>query len=186
MVVVTGSRKWDKPEIIRKVVQDVHIKCGQPAGFRNPHMIVGMASGADMAAVRTARSFHWKVTGFRPDYEKWTGSEAPLRRNDIMVEVARKHMAGGGTVLGLAFPMDHDYSGTLYTMRKFRNVLRYDMVAYPDCPCHGGDMERYRWPLLDDPMLRVVPKRTDEFVGGKRTTAGLLPRPPLKIVERET
>lgn len=176
MVVVTGARRWTQPEVIRRVIQDVHIKCGEPAGFDNPEMIVGMAQGADMDCVRAARSWGWKITGYRPEYDKWGSHDAPLRRNDIMVNVARKHMAAGGSLLGLAFPMNHDYSGTLYTMRKYRNVLGLEMVAYYDCPCHGGDLTRYRWPLLDDPMVRVVPKPVAEFIGGRRPGTGGLPR----------
>lgn len=99
---VTGSRSWNDAERLRQCLESVMIEFGFDT------LIHGNARGADSIAEKWAIENKVSMEVYSPDYSRFDGKVAPLRRNDQIVEACD---------ILVAF-WDGESKGTLYTFRK--------------------------------------------------------------------
>lgn len=125
-ILVTGSRNWTNNKIVELAIYG-HI--AEPARTTVVH---GGAKGADMMADVAARAIGATVEIHKPDYKTYPGWQAPLMRNDAMLD--------SGIRLVIAFLLGTpEKGGTLYTINGAKQ-RRIPVVIYnwPGDPEYKG------------------------------------------------
>ncbi len=106
-ILITGSRNWTDKAVISLGLTS------QVPDILETTIVHGGARGADMLADEVARVLGCQRELWKPEYDKYPGHLAPLRRNDAMLE--------SGIDLVLAFMLGTpEHGGTLYTVNGAR------------------------------------------------------------------
>lgn len=127
-LLVTGSRNWRWPQVTNAVLR-------WPGGPVT--LLHGGADGADRQMARHAADQGWTVLPpFRPEYDRYPRSQAPLRRNDRMVDELARMRARGEIDLALCVALWRDHSGGTGYTRDAAARRRITVVTRYDCGCH--------------------------------------------------
>ena len=115
-VLVTGSRNWQESDVVDMALY-------QLKSFKVPIVIVhGGAIGADNMAREWAKNYGYTTEAHKPEYDKYPGFLAPLKRNDAMLD--------SGIDLCLAFMLSTpEKGGTLYTVNGAK-ARRIPVIIY--------------------------------------------------------
>lgn len=140
LVVVTGSRSWDRSDVIR----DSFRRCGG-----SMHLVHGDARGADRLAARIAATeLHWSVEAMPADWSrgKKAGRERNLamldRQPDVVVAFCRE--GSRGTLHTVINAVNRGIPVVLYWQDKTGHIERFGPID-----CHRryfgrSDPFRYR------------------------------------------
>lgn len=121
-VMVTGSREWSNPGLIRKWFVEYTAKNG--AGT----LIQGDARGVDTMAKVICQGLGWEIRTFTPDWAKY-GRSAGVQRNVLMLVACEE--AGGRVVAfwdGTSKGTKHAIEGALklglpHTVIKWKGIF---------------------------------------------------------------
>ena len=100
-------------------------------------LLHGGAEGADRQMARHAADQGWRVLPpFRPDYDTHGRKQAPLRRNDLMVDTLHRMRRDGEIDLAICVALWRDHSGGTGYTRDAAARRRIQVVTRYDCKCH--------------------------------------------------
>ena len=121
-VLVTGSRNWTEEWVIEQALYAVSPWRSLIGHNYEVTVIHGGAVGADTLADKWAREYGYVVEVWKPEYGKYPGYLAPLKRNDAMLD--------SGITVVLAFMLGTpEKGGTLYTVNGAKQ-RRIPVVLY--------------------------------------------------------
>ncbi len=106
MLAVVGSRSFTVYSVLEESLEQWE----QDNDVKIDTIVSGGARGTDTLAVQYARSNGLMLIEYLPDYEKYSGSKAPLERNTLIVDKADYL---------IAFPTE-DSRGTWNSVQKAR------------------------------------------------------------------
>lgn len=138
-IVVTGSRRWRYPSLLRLAIRGAWIDAGKPAAA----LIHGAASGADRMAGDYARSLGMTVEACPADWAGPcvagcpTGHRRSNRRGEYCPHAGHRrnqHMVDLRPDVVLAFWRDHS-TGTADCIRRAEKAGLTVLPTY-DCACH--------------------------------------------------